>query len=149
MSDAIPARRLKLEMQMSASLKRTVVGSLAALAIGVSAIGVTTPAFAQMYQRPYVAPHGGGGGGGGHWHGGGGGGGHWHGGGGGGHWHGGGWGPAAVGLGVLGLAAGAAIAAQPGPDYDGPDPNDDGCQAYRPVYDAYGNFMGRRLVNVC
>jgi hypothetical protein len=131
-------------MQMSASLKRTVVGSLAALAIGVSAMGVTSPAFAQMYHPPAAAPHAGGG----HWHGGGGGGGHWH-GGGGGHWHGGGWGPAAVGLGVLGLAAGAAIAAQPGPDYDGPDPGDDGCQAYRPVYDAYGNFMGRRLVNVC
>ena len=120
---------------MSASLKRTVVGSLAALAIGVSAMGVTSPAFAQMYHPPAAAPHAGGG--------------HWHGGGGGGHWHGGGWGPAAVGLGVLGLAAGAAIAAQPGPDYDGPDPGDDGCQAYRPVYDAYGNFMGRRLVNVC
>jgi hypothetical protein len=133
---------------MSASLKRTVVGSLAALAIGVSAMGMTTPAFAQMYHPPAAAPHSSSHGGGGHGfggHGGGhfGGGGHWHGGGGG------GWGPAAVGLGVLGLAAGAAIAAQPGPDYDGPDPGDDGCQAYRPVYDAYGNFMGRRLVNVC
>ena len=136
---------------MSASLKRTVVGSLAALAIGVSAMGMTTPALAQMYHQPAAAPHSWGHGGpgahGGHFAGGGG---HWHGGGGGGgHWHGGGWGPAAVGLGVLGLAAGAAIAAQPGPDYDGPDPGDDGCQAYRPVYDAYGNFMGRRLVNVC
>jgi hypothetical protein len=116
---------------MSASLKRTVVGSLAALAIGISAVGMTTPAFAQQPHHQ----HPGGGGGGGH--------GNWHGGGGGGHWHGGGWGPAAVGLGVLGLAAGAAIAAQPGPDYD------DGCQAYRPVYDPYGNYMGRRLVNVC
>ena len=129
---------------MSASLKRTVVGSLAALAIGVSAMGVTSPAFAQMYHPPAAAPHSWGHGGpgahGGHFAGGGG---HWH--GGGGH----GWGAAAVGLGVLGLAAGAAIAAQPGPDYDGPDPGDDGCQAYRPVYDAYGNFMGRRLVNVC
>jgi hypothetical protein len=126
---------------MSASLKRTVVGSLAALAIGVSAMGMTTPAFAQIYHPPTSPGHGPAvhGGGGGHWHGGGGG-----------HWHGGGWGPAAVGLGVLGLAAGAAIAAQPGPDYeDGPGPYDDGCQAYRPVYDAYGNFMGRRLVNVC
>ena len=133
---------------MSASLKRMVVGSLAALAIGVSAMGMTTPAFAQMYQPPHAAPHafshggGGGGGGGGHWHGGGGN--HWHGGGGG------GWGPAAVGLGVLGLAAGAAIAAQPGPDYyDAPAPYDDGCQALRPTYDAYGNFIGRRWVNVC
>jgi hypothetical protein len=122
-------------MQMSASLKRMVVGSLAALAIGVSAIGATTPASAQVYHHP--AGHGpvvrGG-----------------HGYGHGGHWHGGGWGQAAVGLGVLGLAAGAAIAAQPGPGYyDGPGPYDDGCHALRPTYDAYGNFIGRRWVNVC
>jgi hypothetical protein len=123
-------------MQMSASLKRMVVGSLAALAIGVSTIGATAPADAQVYHHPGghgPVVHGG--------HG------NWH---GGGHWHGGGWGPAAVGLGVLGLAAGAAIAAQPGPGYyDGPDPYDDGCHALRPTYDAYGNFIGRRWVNVC
>jgi hypothetical protein len=124
-------------MQMSVSLKRTVVGSLAALAICVSAIGATTPAFAQVYHPP-----------GGHGPVGHGGHGNWH--GGGGHWRGGGWGPAAVGLGVLGLAAGAAIAAQPGPDYyDSPGPQDDGCHALRPTYDAYGNFMGRRWVNIC
>ena len=85
---------------MSASLKRMVVGSLAALAIGVSAIGATTPASAQVYHHP--AGHGpvvrGG-----------------HGYGHGGHWHGGGWGPAAVGLGVLGLAAGLAITMDPAP----------------------------------
>jgi len=125
---------------MSISLKRTIVGTVAALAIGISAAGMTTPAFAQQQiQHPahggpvHGGPvHGGpahGGPGHGNWHGGGGG----------------GWGPAAVGLGVLGLAAGAAIAAQPDPGYYG----DDGCQAYRPVYDAYGNYMGRRLVNVC
>jgi hypothetical protein len=120
---------------MSASWKRTAVGSLAALVIAVSTTGMTDSAFAQAYHAPYVAPqhggvaHGGGHGGGGNWHGGGGN--HWHGGGGG------GWGPAAVGLGVLGLAAGAAIAAQPN------------CQAYQPVYDGYGNYMGQQLVNVC
>ncbi|WP_158813867.1 hypothetical protein [Methylocapsa sp. S129] len=113
---------------MRTSLKRTVVGSLTALAIGVSAIGVTTPASAQVHHFS---------------HGGGAHGGAWR--GGGGHWHGGGWGPAAVGLGVLGLA-GAAIATQGAYGYD----NGYGdCQAYRPVYDAYGNYMGRRLVNVC
>jgi hypothetical protein len=114
---------------MSASLKKTVVGSLAALAIGISAIVTVAPASA----APLPA-HGG------HIHGGGGP--RFHGGGG---WHGGSWGPAAVGLGVLGLAAGAALAA---PGYYG-DYGDNGCQAYRPVYDGYGNFLGRRLVNVC
>jgi hypothetical protein len=125
--------------KMSASWKRSAVGSLAALAIAVSTASMTNSASAQAYHPPYVAPqHGGvahGGGGNGH-----GGGGNWHGGGGGNHWHGGGgggWGPAAVGLGVLGLAAGAAIAAQPN------------CQAYQPVYDGYGNYMGQQLVNVC
>ena len=68
----------------------------------------------------------------------------------GGHWYGGYWGPA-VGLGILGLAAGAAIASQgpsygPGPYY-GPGP--DGCAAYRPVYDRWGRYLGRRWVDVC
>ena len=119
---------------MSASLKKTVVGSLAALVFGISTVVSVAPALAQAPLHPHpggghppVGAHGG------------------HGfGGGGGHWHGGGWGPAAVGLGVLGLAAGAAIASQ-GPGYYG----DDGCVAYRPIYDAYGNYMGRRPVNVC
>jgi hypothetical protein len=121
---------------MSASLKRTIIGSLAALAIGVSATGMTTSAFADpLHPHPPGAGHAPAGG-----HGGG-----MHGGGGGNHWHGGGagWGAAAVGLGILGLAAGAAAA------QSDPGPGPDGCMAYRPVYDAYGNFMGRRLVNVC
>jgi uncharacterized membrane protein HdeD (DUF308 family) len=54
-----------------------------------------------------------------------------------GHHHHGGWGPFAV-AGVIGLAAGAAIAAQ----------NDD-CARYVPVYDRWGNFIGDRPVNVC
>ena len=102
--------------------------------------------------------------GGGGWHGGGGG---WHGGGWGGGWRGGGWrggwGPGwgggywnsgwggcgwgncwgpAVGLGVLGLAAGTAIA-------NGPYWGDNGCWQVRPVYDRYGRFLGRQTVNVC
>jgi hypothetical protein len=66
---------------------------------------------------------------------------------GGGGWHGGGgrggygwWGPAAVG----GLAAGAFLAAPYyGYSYGG------SCSAYSPMYDAYGNYVGQQLVNVC
>jgi hypothetical protein len=47
-----------------------------------------------------------------------------------------GWGPG-LALGVIGLAAGAIAASQ----YD--------CVRYTPVYDAYGNYIGRRPVNVC
>jgi hypothetical protein len=52
------------------------------------------------------------------------------------HGHGGFWGPG-VALGVFGLAAGAIAASQ----YD--------CVRYTPVYDAYGNYIGQRPVNVC
>jgi hypothetical protein len=55
----------------------------------------------------------------------------WH------HNHGGGyWGPG-IAFGVLGLAAGAMVASQ----YE--------CVRYRPVYDAYGNYVGQRAINVC
>ena len=72
---------------------------------------------------------------------------------GGGHWHGGWWGPG-IGLGILGLAAGAAIASQPyyGPSpYYGPGygPGPDGCMAYQPVYAPGGRYLGRRWVDVC
>jgi hypothetical protein len=131
--DFIPGCRLKAGDEfMSASMKRTVVGSLAALAIVAASVGASA--------APWPPGKGGGGGGAPHMHNGG----NWHGGGGGGgHWHGGGWAPAAVGLGILGLAAGAAAASQEEPGYG------DGCMAYRPVYDGYGNYMGRRPVNVC
>jgi hypothetical protein len=59
------------------------------------------------------------------------------------HHHRGYWGPA-VGLGIVGLAAGAIIASQ-GPYYDGGDD----CTRWRPVYDAWGRYLGRRPVNVC
>jgi hypothetical protein len=56
------------------------------------------------------------------------------------HWHGGyrhgGWGPG-IAFGVLGLAAGAIVASQ----YE--------CTRYRPVYDAYGRYIGQQPVNVC
>jgi hypothetical protein len=55
------------------------------------------------------------------------------------------WGPA-VGLGIAGLAAGAIIASQ-GPYYNG-DGYDD-CTRWRPAYDAWGRYIGRRPVNVC
>ena len=48
-----------------------------------------------------------------------------------------GWGPYAA-VGVLGLAAGAAIAA-----------NNDDCTRYQPIYDRWGNYIGNRPVNVC
>ena len=48
-----------------------------------------------------------------------------------------GWGPFAA-AGVIGLAAGAAIAAN---NYD--------CTRYQPVYDRWGNYIGNRLVNGC
>jgi hypothetical protein len=57
---------------------------------------------------------------------------YWHGGG----YHHGGWGPG-IAFGVLGLAAGAIVASQ----YE--------CTRYRPVYDAYGRYIGQQPVNVC
>jgi hypothetical protein len=51
--------------------------------------------------------------------------------------HGYGWGPWAA-AGVIGLAAGAAIASN---SYD--------CTRYQPMYDRWGNYIGDRPVNVC
>jgi hypothetical protein len=42
-----------------------------------------------------------------------------------------------VAAGVIGAAAAAAASAE------------DPCIQYRPVYDAWGNYLGRRAVNVC
>jgi len=63
----------------------------------------------------------------------------WH------HHHHGYWGPA-IGLGIAGLAAGAIIASQ-GPYYGGYEYDD--CTRWRPTYDAWGRYVGRRPVNVC
>jgi len=62
---------------------------------------------------------------------------------------GGGWGPA-VGLGIVGgVIAGAAIANSQ--SYYGPDPYyaDSGCWQPRTMYDAWGRYVGQRMVNVC
>lgn len=109
---------------MRNAISKLLTTGVAALSLTASVIATADPAAAGYW-------HGGG------WHAGG-----WHGGG----WHGGWrrgwyggagwWGPAVVG----GLAAGALVAA---PYYEG------GCYAYRPMYDAYGNYLGRHLVNIC
>ena len=113
---------------MSILIKKTVIASLAALTLGIAAVSAASPAAA---AGPAYYGHGG-------YHGG------YHGG-----WHGGrGWGPA-VGLGIIGgLAAGAIVASQ-APYYGAPAYYDDGCIRYRPVYDQWGQYMGRRPVNVC
>ena len=121
---------------MRNTISRAAIAGLAALSLTAS-LFATAPAGA----RPW---HGGGAHGGG-WHGGGPHGG-WHGGPHGGWhgsgWHGGGWaGPAIIG----GLAAGALLA----PYAYGPGYGYGGCTAYEPVYDAYGNPIGQRPVNVC
>ena len=53
------------------------------------------------------------------------------------HHHHGFWGPA-VGIGILGLAAGAAYAA-----------SEENCVEYRPIYDRWGRVVGQQPVNVC
>jgi len=104
---------------MRASLKKTVAGSLAALTLAFALAGAATPASATPFHPGF---HGG-----------------FHGG-----WHR-GWGGPALGLGIAGLAAGAIIASQ-GPYYNG---YNNGCTGYAPIYDAYGNYLGQRPVNVC
>jgi len=115
---------------MSGNFKKTAVAVVAALALGAG-VAVSTTAPAEAFCGPQGCYGGG-----------------WH--GGGGHWHGGGWGPA-VGLGILGgVIAGAAIA-NSGPYY-GPGPYygyGDSCWQSRPVYNAWGRYIGNRPVNVC
>jgi len=126
---------------MFTSLKRTLVASVAALAVGLT-LGASAPAAAAQF-------HGGGGFHGGGFHGGGFHGGGFHGGfaglrGGG--WHGGGWrgrGWGGAGWGLAGLAAGAAILGAESGYYGG------GCWQSRPVYDAHGHYLGNRNVEVC
>ena len=50
--------------------------------------------------------------------------------------HGYGWGGPGLALGLFGAAVATGIAV-------------DSCVEYRPLYDAWGNYLGRRAVNVC
>jgi hypothetical protein len=109
---------------MRSTISKATIAGFAALSLAGTIFATTEPVAAATW-------HGGARGG---WQGGGG----WHGGGGrgGSGW----WGPAAVG----GLAAGALLAAPYyGYSYGG------SCSAYSPMYDAYGNYVGQQLVNVC
>jgi len=114
--------KVKLEEVMNAPWKKAAVVAVAALALGAGVVSMSAPAEA----APPIWHHGG----------------YW-----GGHWHGGWWGPA-IGLGIVGgLVAGAAMA-NPGPYY-GPGPYDPSCWQPRPIYDAWGRYIGTRPVNVC
>ena len=53
-----------------------------------------------------------------------------------GYGHGWGWGGPALAFGIIGAAVAADVAAS-------------GCTEYRPVYDQWGRYLGRRAVNVC
>jgi hypothetical protein len=125
--ESLAARHESKETIMRINWTKSALGAMAAMTL---ALAVATPASAQYYRG-----YGGG------WHGGYGGG--WHGGYGGGGW---GAGPA-VAAGVLGgLALGAVAAgAARGPYYGGGE-----CWIERrPVYDEYGDFLGRRRMRVC
>lgn len=91
---------------MRASLKTSIVLSLAALTLGIGLAASATPASAKMiWPHPF-------------------------------HHH--GFGPGfgvGLGLGLLGAAAS---------EYDG-----NSCVAFRPAYDRWGNYLGRRAINVC
>jgi len=118
-------------------ISKPAIAALMASSLTASAFAVTV----EPASAAGPAFHGGGGHIGGGFHGGGG----WHGGGRGGGWHGGGWaGPAVVG----GLAAGALLAAPYAYGYyNGYGYN--GCTAYQPMYDGYGNYIGQQLVRTC
>jgi hypothetical protein len=61
-----------------------------------------------------------------------------------------GWGAPAVAAGVVGgMALGAAAANAANGPYYGPGPAPACWMEARPVYDEYGNFIGRRRVRVC
>jgi hypothetical protein len=165
-----PTGREREDFAMRVSIRKTLVGAVAALGMATAVATISTPAEAQF--------HGGGGGfHGGGFHGGGFGGGGFHGGGWGGGWHGGGWGRPGWGGGwgyrragwgwgggwgggcwncgwgwgwdpgwaiaAATVPIGVAIASQPA--YDGGP----GCWVRRRVWTANGHYMGRRLVNIC
>ena len=118
---------------MSSTSRKVRIASIALLAIGVGAVSLSSSASAGFR-------HGGGGFGGGFHHGFGGFGGGFH------HRFGGG--GFGLGLGALGVAGGYGY-------YDANYPYDDGyganpgCGTYQPVYDQYGNYLGRSYVDAC
>jgi hypothetical protein len=73
------------------------------------------------------------------------------------HHHSGAWLGPAFAFGALGLATGAIIAANQQPYYPyypaygayPPPPVYDGCWQRRPVYDRWGRYLGRQMVDVC
>jgi len=125
---------------MRKGVSKAVIGGLAALSIGFGTLIASAPASAQNWRGG--GWHGGGWHGGG-WHGGGWGwrGGGWRGGywGGGGYWNNGWWVAPAI---VAGALTAGAIASYPYYGYNS-------CWQVRPVYDAYGNYIGQSRVNVC
>jgi hypothetical protein len=121
-----------MELTMRTTITKATIAGLAALSLMGSLVATSEPAAAAGRFHGGGVHHGGG------WHGSGWHGGGWHGGG----WHGGGWaGPAVIG----GLAAGALLAAP----YAYGGYGYGGCTHYAPIYDAYGNYLGRQLVNGC
>ncbi len=122
---------------MRNSISKTMVAGVAALAMGAAVILPTTPASSAGWNGNW---HGGG------WHGGG-----WHGSGAWhpgywrrGVWYNGWWGPAIA----AGVAAGA-LATYPYWGGYGYGYSNNGCWAYRPTYDGYGNYLGQNWVSIC
>jgi hypothetical protein len=120
-------------MKSEVPMRKILTAGLAALTLGGAVAATAVPAQAYPY-------------------------GHWHGGG----WHGGGWGGGpgvAVAAGILGLAAGAAIASDHphyygGPGYYAPGPYYDGgyatCIGQRRVWDPYyGGYVIRSFRYAC
>jgi opacity protein-like surface antigen len=129
-------------MEWEVPMRKILTAAMAALTLGGAVAATAVPAQAEP-----------------HWHGGGG----WHGG-----WHGGGWrgdddAGLAIAAGVLGLAAGAAIASDHPhyyggyygrPAYYAPDPYYDGgyetCVSHRRVWDPYyGGYVVRSFRYAC
>jgi len=119
---------------MNGSLKRTAVAAVAALALAAGvAVSTTAPAEAQQVWRNH------GNYGGGHYYGGG-------------HWHGGGWGRRWPRNPWRRDRRGGDRQFRPGygpGPYYGPGAYGDSCWQPRPIYDAWGRYVGTRTVNVC
>ena len=126
---------------MRNTISKAMIAGVAALSLAGSVFATTEPATAAGYWRGGGGFHGGG------WHGGG-----WHGGGrgwnGGGGW---GWGGPAVSRrpGCGRAARRPVLLGGYGNGYGYGYGYGNTCTAYSPMYDAYGNYIGQQLVNVC